>query len=72
MSDSAAASRRRERTREDEDDRHIRQRTGRGDEEEQQQRILPVRVLAVAAMNNRSRLFIPGKLNFLLGFAANL
>ena len=66
MSDSTAALRRRERTREDDDDRHVRQRTGSGDEE-QQRRILPVGVLAVAAMNNRSHLFIPGKENFFAG-----
>mmetsp|Transcript_32050 Transcript_32050/g.49016 ORF Transcript_32050/g.49016 Transcript_32050/m.49016 type:complete len:271 (-) Transcript_32050:325-1137(-) len=66
MSDSTEAFRRRERTREDDDDRHVRQCTGRGDEE-QERRILPVGVLAVAAMNNRSRLFIPGKENFFAG-----
>ena len=47
-------------------DSHVRQRTGGGDEE-QQRRLLPVGVLAVAAMNNRSRLFIPGKENFFAG-----
>lgn len=66
MSDSTEAFRRRDRTREDDDDRHVRQHTGNGDEE-QERRILPVGILAVAAMNNRSRLFIPGKENFFAG-----